>query len=749
MYAHSADAAHRAYRLVVSSYLERGDGGEWSRWRAAEAAEEEAALPKKPHGRLELTWMGKDLALIPYEDGKYDYAWVEPNDPRVTEVRSIERTDIVGQVEASYDEAGRMVAAGAEDNLVIVGDSGDALRALGTIPEYADRYQGQVKLVYIDPPFNTQKIFDDYSDQMEHSVWLTFMRDRIRDIKPLLSREATLWVHLDDAEVHRMRVLLDEEFGAECFLGTVIWQKADGPRNEIPNFSVDHDMILVYGATTSAELLRRERDLSLNAIYSSVDGDPRPWYDDNPTAPSAERNQTWVYAVQNPITGELVYPAKGRCWGARQETLFESLSEYAKFKLEVIDDDDERAEVAGVPVAELRKGVPAILLDEPLESARESVAKRRAAGIWPEFILRPKGTLGRKRVQPDSGMNVRTLWLNKDVRHNREAKSEIKRVLPGRKPFKTPKPERLLQRVIESSTRPGDIVLDCFAGSGTTAAVAQKLGRRWVTVELLEKTAETYIVPRLAKVVDGSDKGGISFRTERVPAAGVELPAGMSPEQARVFSSALTKVTADLDITVDVVSETARYARAARKGGGSGLSDEELATLARLAAKLAKTSTTGIDITAKALAPLRAATKTREETTICWSGGGGFTIARIGPSMYDVEDGPEGRTEVFLSPAATNGAWSAAVSGQLGYRRTADHPVFVGQKGRERLAVIDGVADEFVIRDLHAHLAPGETMLVVAKASLDDTSALLRELAPGSTLRVAPGGLLQKGSVLR
>lgn len=190
-------------------------------------------MPKKPHGRLELTWMGKDLALIPYEDGKYDYAWVEPTDPRVTEVRALEELDTVGEAEAVRDADGHMVAAGADANLLIVGDSGDALRSLGTIPEYRDRYEGQVKLVYIDPPFNTGQTFDHYSDQMEHSVWLTFMRDRIRDIKPLMSVDASIWVHLDDVEVHRMRALLDEEFGAENFVAEIAWQKSDtlGPVN--------------------------------------------------------------------------------------------------------------------------------------------------------------------------------------------------------------------------------------------------------------------------------------------------------------------------------------------------------------------------------------------------------------------------------------------------------------------------------------------------------------------------------------
>jgi len=170
-------------------------------------------MKRSPKGRLELTWMGKDSALIPVEDGKYDYAWVDPSDPRALEVKSIEVVEQVGEVDGP---------TGANENLLIVGDSGDALRSLGTIPEYADKYLGQVKLVYIDPPFNTEETFENYADQLEHSIWLTLMRDRIRDMGPLLAPDASIWVHLDDGEVHRMRLLLDEAFGADRFVTTIV-----------------------------------------------------------------------------------------------------------------------------------------------------------------------------------------------------------------------------------------------------------------------------------------------------------------------------------------------------------------------------------------------------------------------------------------------------------------------------------------------------------------------------------------------
>ncbi|AXK47087.1 site-specific DNA-methyltransferase [Brachybacterium saurashtrense] len=723
------------------------------RSRAA-AAEKEAAVPKKPHGRLELTWMGKDLALIPHEDGKYDYAWVDPSDPRVTEVRTLEETATVGQAASLLDGDGHMTAAGSDDNLLIVGDSGDALRSLGTIPEYRNRYEGQVKLVYIDPPFNTGKVFSRYSDQMEHSVWLTFMRDRIRDIKPLMAPDASIWVHLDDEEVHRMRALLDEEFGAENFVSEVAWQKAVTPRNNVrERLSAAHDYILVYRIGSGWLPKRLDESSVTDRRYKSPDGDPMPWRDHPIDSPGAVTHQGMVYAIQHPITGRLMYTKQGRSWGHEQSWLLEQMSEYAPYELRDIDDAEERARICGISASEVRQGVKAIMLAVPLEEAAKMAQERYDAGNWPIIYLTRKGQ-GKSGIQAKAYPNTQkksaaTMWFASEVGANIAGKSEVGDLFPDIAPFDTPKPERLLERILHIGSNPGDLVLDCFAGSGTTAAVAQKMGRRWVTVELLEETVETFIVPRLTKVIDGSDQGGISTRTDRVPAEGVELPDGMTALQAQTFNSALTKAAADVELEIDVASETARLARAAKKAGGSELSDEELAALARLAAKLAKTSETSIDVYAKALAPLRAATKTRNETTVRWSGGGGFTIARLGPSMYDVEDGPEGRTEVYLSQAATNGAWSAAVAAQLGYRRTADHPVFAGVKGRERLAVIDGVADEAVVRDLHARLAPGETVTVVAKAALEDSAALLRELAPGSTLRVAPAGLLQKGAVIR
>lgn len=707
-------------------------------------------VPRKPQGRLELTWMGKDLALIPQEDGKYDYAWVDPTDLRVTEVRSVEQISTVGATGAAYDEGGQMVAAGAEDNLLIVGDSGDALRSLGTIPEYADRYRGQVKLVYIDPPFNTGQTFDHYSDQMEHSVWLTFMRDRIRDIKPLMAPDASIWIHLDDVENHRMRSLLDEEFGAENFVAEVAWRNGVHVRNDAKRFSRNHDSILVYALGAAFSVRKLKADHAMLARFSSPDGDPNPWQSIASSAPGASTHQGMVYAIQHPITGELMYPPPGSCWRRGQAELLEIMCEWAPYELRDIGDEENRGGICGVPSAEVRPGVPAMMLSVSTDESRSLATRRREQGNWPDWFFTGRSGQGGLRVKgrmpQDYGRVPFSVW--DDVDRNDTAKREIKALFPGLSAFATPKPERLLERVLHVGSNPGDIVLDCFAGSGTTAAVAQKMGRRWVTVELLQSTVNRYTLPRLAKVVDGTDRGGISVTAERIDATAAGLPEGVTPAEAREFTRLLGKFSAKLagDPFLSGMQEVADEAgmqvdlEPAPPGGSYTLTGQVDA---------GTDVDCGLRIDSQTVKYLRAAARTREEKTVRWSGGGGFTVAQLGPSMYDVEDGEDGRVDVYLSPAATNGAWAAAIAGQLGYRRTPNDPLFAGRKGRERLAVVDGVADEPVVRDFIAHLKEGETLLIVAKAALDDVAVLLRELAPGSTLRIAPGGLIQKGSALR
>ncbi|WP_328328673.1 MULTISPECIES: site-specific DNA-methyltransferase [unclassified Streptomyces] len=194
-------------------------------------------------GRLELTWTDKDKTLLSTGDGRYDYTFVDPTDYRVSEVRLLHEADRV--------EAPTPASRPAElpepttDNLLITGDAMHALDALAKIPAYSEKYAGKVKLVYIDPPFNTGQAFAQYEDNITHSIWLTLLRDRIRQIRPLLADDASVWVHLDHMESHRCRVVLDEELGENNFVAEVAWQKADSPRNDSKLLSTSQDTILV------------------------------------------------------------------------------------------------------------------------------------------------------------------------------------------------------------------------------------------------------------------------------------------------------------------------------------------------------------------------------------------------------------------------------------------------------------------------------------------------------------------------
>lgn len=639
-------------------------------------------------GRLELTWTNKDRRLLAHDDGSYE--WVSPTDYRVAEVRLLHDVRTVG-------EAGK---ARAGDNLLIRGDALNALTSLARLPEFASEYLGKVKLCYIDPPFNTGQAFNNYDDNLEHSVWLTMLRDRLLQIQQLLTPDGSVWVHLDDEEVHRFRCVLDEVFGPTNFVATVIWQKAYSPRNDAPALSTDQDYILIYSKMPDWRSNRLDRFAERDALYKSPDGDPLPWVSGDPAAPSAHRNQTWVYAIQSPFTGELVYPAVGRCWGSKQETMKAMVEEWgSEYELVDLHDAAKRALICGVPVPEVRQGVCALMVKGDLAEARERAQRRYADGAWPRlyFTRGGKGGLKLKRYLDKISQTTapRTLWFNSEVGHNRTAKAEMNNLFPGVSVFATPKPERLLQRIIQIGTNPGDVVLDCFLGSGTTAAVAHKMNRRWVGIERERATVDTYALPRLTKVVAGDDPGGITSVERPV---GDGLPEGVKPGDARAAAKVLD----------------ALY----KAGGLDDVGDLDESTVTSL------------------VRALRAADKTTTETL--WHGGGGFRVLDIAPSMFEPDGGL-----VFLAAWVTNGALAEATAAQLGFTYENDAP-FSGRKGRTRLAVVDGVVNESVVHLVVSALPERERVVVCGTGIDTNAHRILRELRPGSTLRKIPAALLDE-----
>lgn len=647
--------------------------------------------------RLQLTWYNKDKALIPTETGKYGYTWVDPSDPRYCETHTLVLDDYVqGSQIPKSDEIAYSERADLEpqdDNLLILGESGDVLEALTRVPELAEKYVGKVKLIYIDPPFNTAQTFASYEDNLEHSIWLTMMRDRLHHMKKLLADDGSIWVHLDYAENHRMRLLLDEVFGCSNFIAEFVWQKADSPRGDAQRVSVDQDVILCYAASGSTVMNRMERTAADNARFSNPDGDSKGvWFSDNRSAPT--NVMSWqhpsTFAIQHPISGEMIYPAKGGCWRFGRERLLESLNEYAEY---ASGDVDIAARVANTSLRsdQVRSDIPDLVLVDPA-SAAQCARTRIDDGNWPEFFVTAT-SFGRKSYPPNEGQPARSWWPNDQVGHNREAKSEIKALFSGATPFSTPKPERLLERIIHIGSNPGDIVLDVFAGSGTTAAVAQKMGRRWVTCELLESTFTTFTRPRLEKVLNDQDPGGITrTKGERVDATEDGLPDGVSPEDAAKFTSVLNKLIKD---------------------------DPELKK--------------SIEVKT-----LKAASKTRRtKEVVNWRGGGGFQVAHLSPACFDYA--PE-LDRVMLTAAATGQTLIESVTANLGF--TLLHPdddyIFDARRGNALLKVVEGVATTEIVDWLASQIQPGETIVLAATTVMDGVRQHLRKLVKGSRVVALP-----------
>lgn len=309
------------------------------------------ALSHEPDPRL--IWHNQDKRLHALGAGQFE--WRDVTDPRASVLHRLREIGTFG--------------TDPGENLLIHGDARDALESLSSLGEFAQRYVGQVKLVYIDPPYNTGNPNPNYRDRLEHSIWLAVFRDCLIYVKALLSEHGSVWVHLDDTEQHRARVVLDEVLGADNFVATVIWDRTNNSRATTNAFAIRHDYIHIY-----------------------------------------------------------------------------------------------------------RKG--------------------------PSFSLRPvpRNDGGARRPS--------TIWSGDDVGSGREGSAESRHLFG--EPFTTPKPERLLERVIKLATDPGDIVLDCFAGSGTTAAVAHKLKRRWIAVEVEADTVRDFLQQRLVRVIAGTDDGGIT-----------------------------------------------------------------------------------------------------------------------------------------------------------------------------------------------------------------------------------------------
>ena len=411
-----------------------------------------------------INWINKEEALfyeLNEEEGKGNTPyWVNRDDIRVKEARPLIFQKVYKAKENgdgfSVQEIDKAEDALDIENMLIKGDN---LLALNTLKKHFDKLPDneKVKCIFIDPPYNTGSAFEQYDDNLMHSEWLTLMRDRLIVLKDILSDDGSIWISIDDDESHYLKVLCDDVFGRDNFISNVIWQKKYSPQSDAKWFSDMHDHIIVFAKnkeTWRPNLLPRTE--KQNKLYKYDDKNGKGLYrTDNILVKSFSKSG--VFPIVNPNTKETFMPPKGRCWRINQETANKLLSEN------------------GIYFGKDGKGAP---------------------------------QLKRYLNQVKQGLTPQTIWHYEEVGHNQDAKKEVKE-LNSDDVFDTPKPEKLMQRIIHLASNEGDIVFDCFGGSGTTFAVAHKMNRKWVGTEI-GNHADTHIIPRIKGVIDGSDSIGIT-----------------------------------------------------------------------------------------------------------------------------------------------------------------------------------------------------------------------------------------------
>lgn len=350
-------------------------------------------------------------------------------------------------------------------NMLIQGDNLGALKAL--LPYYA----GRVKCIYIDPPYNTRSAFEHYDDNLEHAQWLAMIYPRLVLLRELLAEDGSIWVSIDDNEGHYLKVVMDEVFGRQNFVLDVSWQKRDGPPNDRTIASI-HEHVLVWGKArrplekrTLAEekfnlMPRTDKANAQYREFADPNGvDPRGPFRKIDTTANGKGGRSvasLIYGLTNPFTGEEVWPRDGTCW------------RHSK---------DEMARLSA---------------DNRLYWGTKGDAKTPMRKLF--------------MAEAKQGMTTSSVW--NEIAFNQHASRQIELLFGTKASFETPKPEELLQRILHIASNPGDLVLDSFLGSGTTVAVAHKMGRRWIGIEMGDH-AETHCKPRLDKVIQG-EQGGIS-----------------------------------------------------------------------------------------------------------------------------------------------------------------------------------------------------------------------------------------------
>lgn len=407
------------------------------------------------------------------------------------------------------------------ENLYIEGDNLDVLKLL------QESYLGKVKMIYIDPPYNTGHDFiyndrfemdeEEYSQQIGlfdeeenrnfrennasnpryHSDWCSMMYARLLVSRNLLTSDGVIFISIDDNENSNLKKICDEIFSIDCFVADISWQRTYSTRNDSKGIVREVEHLLVFSKSANWSPNKLARTESMDSIYKNPDNDDVPWTSDNPFAPGALTHQGMVYAIQHPFTGDLIYPSNGACWRYQQNDMLEIMNGWCKYELRDLNDEKARANVCGIAAQDVRKNVLGIVLSDTVEESARQAQSVYDRGHWPRFYFTKGGVGGirRKTYLDNVGGKLPTnFWPYSDVGHTDEAKKEVIALFGGTAPFDTPKPTRLLERILEISTDKDSLVVDFFSGSATTADALIKKNaadgghRHFILVQLLESS---------------------------------------------------------------------------------------------------------------------------------------------------------------------------------------------------------------------------------------------------------------------
>ena len=420
------------------------------------------------------------------------------------------------------------------DNMIIRGDNLEALKAL--LPQY----EGKIKCIYIDPPYNTGNegwVYNDNvndpkirkwlgevvgkegEDLSRHDKWLCMMYPRLKLLHRLLAQDGAIFISIDDTEYANLKSICDEIFGLSCFVANIGWQRTYSKRNDSKGIMAEIEHIIVYCKTEDWSPYKLERTDDMNSSYESIDGDKHPWSSVTVNAPGAATHTGMVYAIQHPITGELLYPPIGRCWAFGQPQMLEQMQEWAEYELVDIMDYEKRLEICN-DSPRTPKDICALMLVNQSEEAMAKTKQKYDLGLqkitpWPLLYFTKKGIGGLRRKQYleiSAGRVPTNFWSYSETGHTGEAKNELALLFDGKAPFDTPKPTRLIERILQIATDKDSIILDSFAGSGTTAHAVLNMNkadgghRKFILVEMMDY-AETITAERVRRVIDGYGAG--------------------------------------------------------------------------------------------------------------------------------------------------------------------------------------------------------------------------------------------------